>query len=469
MKTDMLQVLKNRFFSKEKCIQDKTIWRVALPCVLENLLTFAAGLVIAAMIGRLSGDEISAQSIGNRITGVLQSLFKGIGVGATVIIGVSYGRGNLGRCRKIAEEMMLLVLPISLVLVGVFLYEPRPFLRLFADDISLIELAVPYTRVAIWLVPSVAVSRIITAAFNGQGNTHTPMVIAVTMNIINAILGYITIFVCRWGLMGAAWSLTCSYFIGMVLGLVALYHKRGLYGNTQREGLLFRESWRDIHSSFSTGLPASCENMMWSVAAIIMSRALLTYGTNAFAGYQLASQVEEFLAAPCFGFQIAVTTLVAQSIGRNDPAEAYQYHRRISFWGILVSLPVTVILLTCAPLCMRMLTDKPPIQDVGALYLMLASIAYIPQTLNMVDFGAIRVASSKSFPLIGTILGMWGVRVPVAALAAWVWNTDIIVIFAGIVFDQVFRWGLALLYRARKKIFWGNPSARMEVPPKRII
>lgn len=178
MKTDMLQVLKNRFFSKEKCIQDKTIWRVALPCVLENLLTFAAGLVIAAMIGRLSGDEISAQSIGNRITGVLQSLFKGIGVGATVIIGVSYGRGNLGRCRKIAEEMMLLVLPISLVLVGVFLYEPRPFLRLFADDISLIELAVPYTRVAIWLVPSVAVSRIITAAFNGQGNTHTPMISA---------------------------------------------------------------------------------------------------------------------------------------------------------------------------------------------------------------------------------------------------------------------------------------------------
>ena len=107
-----------------------------------------------------------------------------------------------------------------------------------------------------------------------------------------------------------------------------------------------------------------------AIITVAIRFANTTY-SNAFAGYQLASQVEEFLAAPCFGFQIATTTLVAQSIGRNDPAEAYQYHRRISFWGILVSLPVTAILLTCAPLCMRMLTDKPPIQDVGALYLML--------------------------------------------------------------------------------------------------
>ena len=459
----MLQKIKARFFSEEQRTQDQIIWKVALPCVLENLLTFAAGLVIAAMIGRLSGDEISAQSIGNRITGVLQSLFKGIGVGATIIIGISYGKGQLGRCRKAAEEMMLLVLPLSLVLVGVVICEPRPFLRMFADDVALIELAVPYTRAAVWLVPSVAVSRIITAAFNGQGNTRTPMVIAVTMNIVNAVLGYITIFVCNCGLLGAAWSLTFSYAFGMALGLFALYRRQGLYDGAAREGQLFRGSWQDIRGSFSTGLPASCENMMWSVAAIIMSRALLTYGTNAFAGYQLASQVEEFLAAPCFGFQLAATTLLAQSMGRNDILEARRFHHRIYFWGIMVSLPVVAVLLTCAPLCMRILTDKPAIQAIGAVYLVVAAIAYIPQTLNMIDFGAIRVVSSKSFPLIGTILGMWGVRIPIAALAAWVWKADITIIFAGIALDQVFRWSLALLYRRKKGVFWGRPVERTEV------
>lgn len=448
----MSRSLKDRFFSDELCRRDRSIWEIALPCIVENLLTFAAGLVIAAMIGRLTGDDISAQAIGTRITGVLQSLFKGIGVGTTVVIGMFFGMNRLEKCRKTAEEMMLLVLPISLILVAIVIYDPRPYLALFADDkVDLVELAVPYTRVAIWLVPSVAVSRIVTAAFNGQGDTRTPMVIAVTMNIINAILGYITIFAMGMGLMGAAWSLAISYFLGMVMGLAALYHKKGLYGSIRREGRLFCGSGQSICNAFTTGLPASCENMMWSAAAIIIGRALLSYGTNAFSGYQLSSQVEEFLSAPCFGFQIATTTLLAQSLGCGDTRKAAAYHKRIRFWGAVVSVPVVLILILGAPVCMQLLTDKPPIQQVGVSYLVIAAMAYIPQTLNMIDFGAIRVTSSKSFPLIGTMLGMWGVRVTIAALATWVWKVDITVVFAGIALDQVFRWLLALGYQKVKK------------------
>lgn len=440
-----------KLYSMEFRNQDREIWKIAFPCILENLLTFAAGLVIAAMIGRLTGDDISAQSIGTRITGVLQSLFKGIGVGATVVVGIFYGMGHMGKCRKIAEEMMLLVLPISLLLSIAVAVEPRPYLALFSNDMSLVELAVPYIRIAIWLVPSVAVSRIVTAAFNGQGDTRTPMIIAVTMNVINAVLGYITIFGLDMGLIGAAWSLVISYFLGMVMGLAALYWKKGLYGGVLKEGQLFRGSWRDIRDAFATGLPASCENMMWSAAAIIISRALLSYGTNAFAGYQLASQVEEFLAAPCFGFQIATTTLLAQNLGRNDLKQASICHRRIRFWGVVVSIPVMCVLIFGAPICMQLLTDKEPIQEVGVVYLVIAAVAYIPQTLNMIDFGAIRVTSSKNFPLIGTILGMWGVRVLIAALAAWVWKVSIAVVFAGIALDQIFRWILALVYQKLKK------------------
>lgn len=49
------------------------------------------------------------------------------------------------------------------------------------------------------------------------------------------------------------------------------------------------------------------------------------------------------------------------------------------------------------------------------------------------------------------MLGMWGVRVTIAALATWVWKVDITVVFAGIALDQVFRWLLALGYQKVKK------------------
>lgn len=453
--------LRERCFPCELREVDRTIWRIALPCVLENLLTFAATLIIAAMIGRLTADEISAQGIGTRITGVMQSLFKGIGVGGTIVIGTLCGMGSRGRCRKTAEELMLVSLAISIVLCILVVLWPRPLLCLFSDNEELIELAVPYVRVAVWMIPSFAVSRMITAAFNGEGNTRTPMVIAVTMNIINAIAGYLLIFAAGLGLIGAAFSLVFSNFCGMIIGLAATYHpRRGLYGGLRRDSLLFHAGMHEVGQSFSAGLPASCENMMWSAVAIIMTRALLSYDTVSNAGYQLASQVEEFLASPCFGFQLAATTLLAQSSGRRDEKGAHIYHKRISFWAVIVSLPAVLILVLLPRLCMTVLTDKPPIQNVGAAYLVMAGLAYIPQTLSMIDFGAIRVKSSKLFPLIVTVIGMWGIRVPAAVLSAWVFDAPITYVFAGIAMDQVVRWVISLLYRWRKRLFWGKLPAR---------
>lgn len=449
-------VLRERIFPRELRETDRVIWRIALPCVLENLLTFAATLVIAAMIGRLTADEISAQTIGSRITGLFQSLFKGIGVGGTIVVGTLYGMGRRGRCRKTTEELMLASLAISIVVCVVVTMYPRPFLRLFGDDEDLIALAIPYVRVAVWMIPSFAVSRVITAAFNGEGNTRTPMVIAVTMNIINAIAGYILIFSISLGLMGAAWSLVASNFCGMCMGMAALYCRRGLYGNIKADAALFRAGLGDVRSSFSTGLPASCENMMWSAVAIIMSRVLLSYDTNSLAGYQLASQIEEFLASPCFGFQLAATTLLAQSQGRCDEAAARAYYRRISFWAVVISLTPVLVLTLLPRTCMKIVTDKPLIQSVGAVYLVMAGLAYIPQTLNMVDFGAIRVKSSKLLPLVVTVIGMWGVRVPIAAMSAWLFDAPITVVFGGIALDQFVRWGIALIYRWRKRLFWGK-------------
>ena len=436
---------------------DKTIWRIAIPCVLENLLTFAATLVIAAMIGRLTADEISAQSIGNRITGILTALFKGLGVGATIVMGLYFGRNEKKACRRIAEQMMLLVAGLALALSLAAFAFPAPLLGIFTNDAAFIAMAIPYVRIAIWLVPCIAVSRITTAAFNAQSNTRTPMVIAVAMNFINAGLGYVTIFGLNLGLKGAAVSLAVSNFLGMAMGLFALYRRGGLFDGVEREK---QQRGEDLMAVIKTGLPASLENMMWSFAAIFMSRAMLTFDTTSYAGYQLASQVEEFIAAPCFGFQLAATTLVAQCVGRQENREAQTYHKRVLFWAALVTAPLALLLIFAPGLAMGLLTDKAGIAHIGAIYLIIAGIGFVPQALNMVDFGVLRAAGYKNLPLIATILGMWCIRVPVACAAAWLWHSTIVVVFVGIVADCSMRWlfglGFIAIQRHRKKSIWSE-------------
>ena len=72
------------------------------------------------------------------------------------------------------------------------------------------------------------------------------------------------------------------------------------------------------------------------------------------------------------------------------------------------------------------------------------------------DTGAVRAAGAKQFPLVTTVVGMWGVRIPIAALSAWVWHADIIFVFFGIAFDQFVRRAIAIVFRKKKQIFPGS-------------
>ena len=436
---------------------DKAIWKIVIPSLMENLLTYALSMVTVAMIGRLTADEISAQSIGARMYYMLIGVFKGLGVGATVVVGIYYGAKKLNSCRKNTEQAMLAVFPLCLLLMTIILAFPKPILNLFTNNETILSLAVPYLKIAIWLCPSMAVSRIITASFNGQGDTRTPLKIAIAMNVINAILCYVFIFglgtvIPAMGLKGAAYSLVASYFIGMVAGFYTLYGRNGLYAGVERDGSLMKLDFTGLKKMFTIGLPASLENMMWTFSAIIMSRVLLSYSSSTYAGYQLASQMEEFLAAPAFGFQITATALASHSIGAGDRNMLRNSYKRTCTLSTVAALPIVALMLALPKLCMRLLTNNVAIQQVGVIYIMMAALVYIPQIYNMIDFGVIRSVGYKSAPFIGTMIGMWCVRVPIAALAAWVFYADVWLVFAGIIFDQFVRLIFSRIFIHTKKI-----------------
>ena len=447
---------------------DRDVWRLVIPCLLESLLTYAVSLVTAAMIGRLTSDDISAQGIGSRVANLVAAFFRGLGVGATVLVGVSYGAGKLGKCRKLVEQSMLVVTALSVICVLVVTQVPDFFLGFFAsDDASLMASAREYLIIAIWLCPGTAVSRMVTAAFNGQGDTKTPLVIAVLTNIINAICSYVFIFgfgpVPAMGLRGAAWSQVISNTCSAFIGLYTLYRRNGLYSSVSREGSLWKLDMKSMKQLFVTGLPASVENMMWSFAAMVMSKALLSYGSTVYSGYQLASQCEEVLGAPAFGFQTASTTLSAHCVGRNDKAGLRRYYYRCCVLATLLSIFCMAIMIFLPRVFMVLLTDKPELQDVGVEYLIIVAIAYIPQILNMIAFGMLRSAGHKYIPMIGSMTGMWCVRVPIAALCAWVFHADIAVVFAGMAVDQCYRFLLACLFIRHTKVLRDDGKALNKV------
>jgi len=435
---------------------NREIWSLIIPLVLENALQIFAGLVTAAMVGRLLSADISAQGISGRLVNIVWCLFKGIGLGATVIVAGHWSTGENQRCRHTIEQTYLAVLPISFACVALTVFFPHAILRFFTSDQQILQAAVHYIRVACWSFPFTAIILTNTAAFNGQGNTKTPMLISGFFNIVNIVAGYLLIFgglgLRGMGLLGAAWGTLISQAAGAALGLLLLYAPGGLYGLTKRLKKRLQIDWDELKAVFSVGIPAAFESLFWQFSAVLLSKMILTYGSDTFAAYQLGLQIEMFCDVLSGGFIIAATTLATKAITRCDPSLYKTYYRQLMKMATFVLTWGTVVLIAGSGVFMRLLTDKQAIQDIGARYVFLMGFCQLPQVLNKVFGGFIRAAGHKKMPMIVAGAGIWGIRVPLGILVTWVLHVDITWLWIAFLLDNMIRLVINLVYFRRKRV-----------------
>ncbi|MCI9340501.1 MAG: hypothetical protein HFG94_07580, partial [Dorea sp.] len=167
----------------------KEIYQIIIPMILENILQISVSLITTAMVGRLMADAISAQGICVRITDTLWVCYKGVATGATILVAKAFGAGRRGECRSIIEQTMLTELIVVGVVQAVLFSRADIFFAFFSEDPKILTLAGEYMRIVVWGFPFLVIMSLVTAAFQGYGNTKTPMYIAGVVNIVNIVCG----------------------------------------------------------------------------------------------------------------------------------------------------------------------------------------------------------------------------------------------------------------------------------------
>ena len=441
-----------------KKVIKRDIYQIIIPMILENILQISANLVITAMVGRLLANDISAQGICIRITDTLWCFYKGVAIGATVLIARAYGAGRHQDCRKIAEQTILTEMIIVFIFQVVLYFKAPLFLGFFSKDPQILSLAEGYMKTIIFEFPFVVITTVVTASFQGYGNTKIPMYIAVLMNVVNIVCGYCFIFgafgIPGMGIKGAATALLTAQAVGAGTGLYLLYKKKGgLFRKVPSEHRFFSFDKKCIYEIYTTGIPAALETVFWQVSAIILSKVILFYGNQAFAAYQLGIQAEEITEMPAIGFSTASTTLAARAIGMRDEELRKVYFKEQLKVGVFISSITSVLLIFLPRFFMTLMTDKPELQAIGVIYVFVMGFIQIPQNLSRIYNGTIRAMGYKNAPMLVAGFGIWIVRIPLCMLAAYVLRLPLTIIWIIIAMDQVSRFLLSvgLYYRINKK------------------
>ncbi|MEG1027127.1 MAG: MATE family efflux transporter [Oscillospiraceae bacterium] len=208
----------------------KDIYNMLIPMIFESILQTSAGLISTAMLGRLLADDVSAQGLALRISETLWCLYRGIAIGATILIARSIGKNDRNQCKHTTQQTILSAMPIAIISMILLLTFPTQILSFFSKETELLNKAVIFLKIAIWGFPSTVIMSAVTASFQGHGNTKTPMLLAGLLNIVNIITGYVFIFgfafIPAMGIKGSAIALVLSQTVTALVGLILLFGKK---------------------------------------------------------------------------------------------------------------------------------------------------------------------------------------------------------------------------------------------------
>jgi Na+-driven multidrug efflux pump len=106
-----------------------------------------------------------------------------------------------------------------------------------------------------------------------------------------------------------------------------------------------------------------------------------------------------------------------------------------------------VFVLAPTPL-LRLFTHDPEVIGLGTSFLMVAAILQIPMAVTLTLSGSLRGAGDTLSPFVSTVIGSWGVRVPLAWMCAVVWHADLRIVWCLMAIDWLVRMML-LVHRVR--------------------
>lgn len=435
----------------------KKILSMILPITIESMLQMSAGFISTGMIGRLGDVAISSLGLGTRLINIVWALFKGIAMGTAVFVAQAYGAGNHKKIRHVLKQSILSLVFLSIIFQQILFWLSPKILKLFFNpEPELLQNATEYIRIASFCLPFLSIMLVIGASLQAMGNAKTPMKIAFMLNLTNIAVGYTFITgqlgMSPLGIKGAAIGYVVAHIVAAGLGLNVVFGKRGILGKGNEKLAVDIKQIKDV---YRVGFPTAIEQLLWQLAAVVLTRTILAYGTTSLAAYQLGLQAESIAYMPAVGFGIAATAFIGQAVGAQNPKIGRMYMKELIKGSILITAFCASLLIFLPDKILLLLTNDPEIIKIAVVYLVAMGIVQIPQNISGVLNGALRGAGYVKVPMYVAFVGLWGVRVLFSVIFTNFFNMNVNVIWFVIAADLIVRFIVSFTIYKRKNIYEG--------------
>lgn len=424
------------------------ILTIALPSLVELVLTSLTSMADQIMVGRLPGQlgvqALSAVGLCMNPKFILMTALMAINTGTTAVVARYRGMGNQEKANQTFKQSLIFNIFLSAIMMVLGVVFARELIGLIAGNgisETTVEYAVTYFRIQMYGFIPLMMTNTVTSTLRAIGDSKMPMVYNTIANVVNLFFNYGLIYgklgMPEMDVAGASLATVIGQCVAFVIAMYIMFSKKRYVYLDFKEKTGYSKTI--MNNVLGIGLPSMLEQLCLRIGIIIYSRIVASLGDIAYATHMVCMNIQSLTFMSGMAFQNSATTLMGQSLGRRrlDMADNYtRMTRNISFW---ISCIIGVVLALFGGQIVNIYNSTPEIVEMGGKLLAIVAITQPFQSSQFVTTGALRGAGDTKYPAVVIFICTLIVRSVLGYIFVVQLNMGLIGAWFAIVVDQLLK------------------------------
>ena len=311
----------------------KGLLAICVPVMIMNVLQSMFNIVdmtVLKMYDTDNGYSVGAVGTSGTLISLITGLVIGCASGSNVVVARYIGKGDQEQIdRAIGTSILLsIVAGILLLIIGVSFAEV--FLTWVNCPKELMSGASLYFRLYFIGTPIMMVYNFCAALLRSTGDSKRPMLYSITGGVVKLLCTLLFVGVLKWQIVGVALATIVSWTVMATLGFVALVKNDSVVKIKFNKIKFYAEELKEI---LYIGIPAGLQQALYSIANVLITATVNTFGKDATTGISIANQFDGILYQISTAPALAVMPYVSQNVGAGNMKRATE-----SVWkGMLIT------------------------------------------------------------------------------------------------------------------------------------
>lgn len=433
----------------------KTLFSIALPITIQNLIITLLNLIDVFMISSLDTSSIGGVGMANKIFFLLNLFLFGTNSGAAILASQYWGNKDINNIKKVLGITLILGSLGSLLFsVAAILFPAKLISILSPDEPGIISEGAKYLRIIGFSYILTAITITYSFMLRAINNAKLPMIVTGIAIIINTFFNWVLIFgnlgAPKLGVEGAAIATVGARLFESVFIVFLVYkYKLPIAGKITE---YFRFTFGFFKHYLSTVFFVILNEVVWSVGVFGYSLVYGRMGEVPTASMVITQTIEQLSFVAFFGISNACGVMLGNKLGANEIENAEEYAKIFLALVIKLGIFTSILIILVSPYIAGLFNVELIIKENVISCLRVFSI-YLPfKVINMIIIvGILRSGGDTIASLLIDLFGVWLVGIPMAILGGLYFKLDIKFVYAMIMSEELVKFIFSVLrYRSKK-------------------